>query len=399
MRQSCFPRRTLRQPRPHLPTQVPRVVARSRGRRWDDFPMFARARICRAPLQRMASSTKEKCCCRSHRRSEARWRDPRRRLHSLVGHTIEEAEHIAGTNLGRNERGASVRSRDWDEVVDALDKRAPYFPATAQPTSLASTSTNRDAAGRLSTTFRAMFLEEAKRWISPATKSSSFHCSGRYYRGIFIGLQFLLAPAPQVSDIDERTFSWTSCASVFTCLCSCLAWAPSRSWPEAIMQRTGSKTGFWRPRLQPLTMSAAHFVLREGFGLLRAYPDADRGRHERRLLLDEGGSFTRHSSGPRSSGPGPRWPPPGARLALAFLGSVLWLRGRPFTWLGPVAPLALAFPQAWAFVGCNLGRFGRAAGPCRVAACRWHRGCRRARRYRPCWSMISKSRSRHARIC
>ena len=111
------------------------------------------------------------------------------------------------------------------------------------------------------------------------------------------------------------------------------------------MQRTGSKNRLLAaPALQPLTTSAAHFtyfVKDLIYYVLLILTPIVAGMSVG-LILDEAGLiqtplewssvFWTWAAMATTLAEG---------LALAFLGSVLWLRGRPFTWLGPVAAVAV----------------------------------------------------------
>ena len=110
--------------------------------------------------------------------------------------------------------GASVRSRDWDDVVDAFGQtRAAVLPGDGS-THVPGLRLNEPRRGwaAFRTTFRAMFLEEWRETVdfAQARQIILFPLLLTLITAVTtIGLQFLVGTgAAQVSDIDERTFSW-----------------------------------------------------------------------------------------------------------------------------------------------------------------------------------------------
>ena len=110
--------------------------------------------------------------------------------------------------------GASVRSRDWDEVVDALGHLRTSLPPGDGSTHVPGLHLNEPRRGwaAFRTTFRAMFLEEWRETVdfAQARQIILFPLLLTLITAVTtIGLQFLVGTgAAQVSDIDERTFSW-----------------------------------------------------------------------------------------------------------------------------------------------------------------------------------------------
>ena len=120
--------------------------------------------------------------------------------------------------------GASVRSRDWDEVVDALGHLRTALPPGDGSTHVPGLHLNepRRGVGGVQNHVRAMFLEEWRETVdfAQARQIILFPLLLTLITAVTtIGLQFLVGTGGQVSDIDERTFSGTNCASAFTCLC------------------------------------------------------------------------------------------------------------------------------------------------------------------------------------
>ena len=108
--------------------------------------------------------------------------------------------------------GASVRSRDWDEVVDAFGQaRVAALPGDGS-THVPGLHLNEPRRGwaAFRTTFRAMFLEEWRETVdfAQARQIILFPLLLSLITAVTtIGLQFLVGTgAAQVSDIDERTF-------------------------------------------------------------------------------------------------------------------------------------------------------------------------------------------------
>lgn len=272
--------------------------------------------------------------------------------------------------------GASVRSRDWDEVVDAFGQLRAALPPGDGSTHVPGLHLNEPRRGwaAFRTTFRAMFLEEWRETVdfAQARQIILFPLLLTLITAVTtIGLQFLVGTgAAQVSDIDERTFSWDQLRIgvhlpllMFSLGMGTFAFKGQ----EAIMQRTGSKNRLLAaPALQPLTMSAAHFTYFVKdliyYVLLILTPIV--AGMSLGLVLDEGGLiqtplewssvFWTWAAMATTLAEG---------LALAFLGSVLWLRGRPFTWLGPVVAVGVGlsaglglFPWDAALVGLAVQR-------------------------------------------
>ncbi len=251
--------------------------------------------------------------------------------------------------------GVHIASRDWEEV-HGLRTDAPSGTTRVEGLHLNEHMRGFEA---FRTTFRAMFLEEWRETVdfARARQVILFPLLLALITMVTtVGLQFLVGTgAAQVSDIDERTFSWDQMRVglhlpllMFSLGMGTFAFKGQ----EAILQRTGSKNRLLAaPAMQPLSMSSAHFtyfVKDLVYYVLLILSPIVVGM-SLGLLLDEAGVV---DTPLRWSSVFWTWAAMvttiAQGLALAFFGSVLWLRGRPFTLLGPVAAVAVG-------LGAGLG--------------------------------------------
>ena len=209
-----------------------------------------------------------------------------------------------------------------------------------------------------SATFRVMFVEEARKSVEFAKKRQMvlFPLLLTLVTAIStIGLQFLVGDSTaQTSDIDSKTFTWQELRFalhlpmfMFSLGMGTFAFMGR----DAILRRTGTKNFLLAaPALQPLPNSMAHFVyfVKEVlFYVLLILTPIIAGMALGILLDGFAGIRTLlWSSLPWT------WlamaTTLGQGLALSFLASSLWLRGRPFTVVGSAIVVAVG-------IGVGLG--------------------------------------------
>ena len=210
-----------------------------------------------------------------------------------------------------------------------------------------------------SATFRVMFVEEARKSVEFAKKRQMvlFPLLLALVTAIStIGLQFLVGDSTaQTADIDSKTFTWGELRFalhlpmfMFSLGMGTFAFMGR----DAILRRTGTKNFLLAaPALQPLPNSMAHFVyfVKEVlFYVLLILTPIIAGMALGILLDGVAGIRTPllWSSLPWT------WlamaTTLGQGLALSFLASSLWLRGRPYTLVGPVVVVAIG-------IGVGLG--------------------------------------------
>ncbi|MDP6194368.1 MAG: hypothetical protein QF880_01445 [Candidatus Poseidonia sp.] len=210
-----------------------------------------------------------------------------------------------------------------------------------------------------SATFRVMFVEEARKSVEFAKKRQMvlFPLLLALVTAIStIGLQFLVGDSTaQTADIDSKTFTWGELRFalhlpmfMFSLGMGTFAFMGR----DAILRRTGTKNFLLAaPALQPLPNSMAHFVyfVKEVlFYVLLILTPIIAGMALGILLDGVAGIRTPllWSSLPWT------WlamaTTLGQGLALSFLASSLWLRGRPYTVVGPVVVVAIG-------IGVGLG--------------------------------------------
>jgi hypothetical protein len=256
--------------------------------------------------------------------------------------------------------GVSVVSRDWDEVADVQ-------PASESGNSLGTSAHDQQLHEPLrgwsafSTTFRVMFKEEGRKSLEFAKKRQMvlFPLLLTLVTAITtIGLQFLVGDSSaQVSDIESKTFTWQELrfALHLPLLMFSLGMGTfAFMGHDAIVHRSGTKNYLLAaPALQPLPNSVAHFayfIKDLSFYVMLILSPVVAGMAVGILLESLAGISTplEWSSLPWT------WIAMiitlAQGLALAFLASALWMRGRPFTIFGPMLIVALG-------IAIGLGKF------------------------------------------
>tara|TARA_Y100000766_G_C18917440_1_gene613407 strand:- start:27315 stop:29021 length:1707 start_codon:yes stop_codon:yes gene_type:complete len=248
-----------------------------------------------------------------------------------------------------NVPGVSVISRDWDEVTDTVHGDSQALGTSAHDQFLHEPLRGWYA---FSATFRVMFKEEGRKSLEFAKKRQMvlFPLLLTLVTAITtIGLQFLVGDSSaQVSDIDSKTFTWQELrfALHLPLLMFSLGMGTfAFMGHDAIVHRAGTKNYLLAsPALQPLPNSVAHFayfVKDLSFYVMLILSPVVAGMAVGILLEGIAGISTplEWSSLPWT------WLSMiitlAQGLALAFLASALWMRGRPFTILGPVLIVAL----------------------------------------------------------
>ena len=256
--------------------------------------------------------------------------------------------------------GVSVVSRDWDEVADIQ-------PALESGNSLGTSAHDQQLHEPLrgwnafSTTFLVMFKEEGRKSLEFAKKRQMvlFPLLLTLITAITtIGLQFLVGDSSaQVADIESKTFSWQELrfALHLPLLMFSLGMGTfAFMGHDAIIHRSGTKNYLLAaPALQPLPNSVAHFayfIKDLFFYVMLILSPVVAGMAVGILLESLAGISTplQWSSLPWT------WIAMiitlAQGLALAFLASALWMRGRPFTIFGPIIIVALG-------IAIGLGKF------------------------------------------
>lgn len=238
-----------------------------------------------------------------------------------------------------------IETRPWTDTDDPM-----LPPSTAVP-GLALSEPLR-GWGAFSATFKVMFIEESRKSVEFAKKRQIvlFPLLLTLVTAIStIGLQFLVGDSTaQTSDIDAKTFTWDELRFalhlplfMFSLGMGTFAFMGR----DAIVRRTGTKNYLLAaPALQPLPNSMAHFayfVKDLLFYVLLILTPIISGMALGILMDGVAGVRTPllWSSLPWT------WVAMattlGQGLALSFLASSLWLRGRPFTVVGPLVIVAV----------------------------------------------------------
>lgn len=238
-----------------------------------------------------------------------------------------------------------IETRPWSDTNDPMPP-----PSTAVP-GLALSEPLR-GWGAFSATFKVMFIEESRKSVEFAKKRQIvlFPLLLTLVTAIStIGLQFLVGDSTaQTSDIDAKTFTWDELRFalhlplfMFSLGMGTFAFMGR----DAIVRRTGTKNYLLAaPALQPLPNSMAHFayfVKDLLFYVLLILTPIISGMALGILMDGVAGVRTPllWSSLPWT------WVAMattlGQGLALSFLASSLWLRGRPFTVFGPLVIVAV----------------------------------------------------------
>lgn len=254
--------------------------------------------------------------------------------------------------------GVSVVSRDWNDVDDVNSTSAHPMGTSSHDQFLHEPLRGWHA---FSATFRVMFKEEGRKSLEFAKKRQMvlFPLLLTLVTAITtIGLQFLVGDSSaQVSDIDSKTFTWQELrfALHLPLLMFSLGMGTfAFMGHDAIVHRAGTKNYLLAaPALQPLPNSVAHFayfVKDLCFYVMLILSPVVAGMAVGILLEAVAGISTplEWTSLPWT------WLAMiitlGQGLAIAFLASALWMRGRPYTIIGPVLVVALG-------VSIGLGKF------------------------------------------
>ena len=254
--------------------------------------------------------------------------------------------------------GVSVVSRDWNDVSEDDSTSARHMGTSAHEQLLHEPLRGWHA---FSATFRVMFKEEGRKSLEFAKKRQMvlFPLLLTLVTAITtIGLQFLVGDSSaQVSDIESKTFTWQELrfALHLPLLMFSLGMGTfAFMGHDAIVHRAGTKNYLLAaPALQPLPNSVAHFayfVKDLCFYVMLILSPVVAGMAVGILLEAVAGISTplEWSSLPWT------WLAMiitlGQGLAIAFLASALWMRGRPYTIIGPVLIVALG-------VSIGLGKF------------------------------------------
>jgi len=262
--------------------------------------------------------------------------------------------------------GTFIESRPWTDGVVEEHRSLGTSPHGVQ--------LNEPLRGwaAFSATFRVMFVEEARKSVEFAKKRQMvlFPLLLTLVTAIStIGLQFLVGDSTaQTSDIDSKTFTWQELRFalhlplfMFSLSMGTFAFMGR----DAIVRRTATKNYLLAaPALQPLPNSMAHFVYFVKdmlFYVLLILTPIISGMALGILLDGVSGIRTPllWSSLPWT------WlamaTTLGQGLALSFLASSLWLRGRPFTLVGPVVIVALGIAVGVGVLPADLLLWGLAA--------------------------------------
>ena len=265
----------------------------------------------------------------------------------------------------------TITTRDWSELVD---EEGQY----SQPVKLGTTNLGLKLLEPLNvfaafkTTFLVMFKEE---------KRKSLEFANRRHMMLFplmlalitmvttIGLQFLVGDsAAQVSNIEQKTFSWGELrfALHLPLLMFSLGMGTfAFMGQDAIIHRSGTKNFLLAaPALQPLPNSVAHFAyfikdLLFYVMLILTPVLAGMGLG---ILID---NYTAVNTPLLWSSLPWTWiamiTTLAQGLAVSFLASSLWMRGRPYTIIGPILIVAIGIAVGLGKVDSHYFLWGLAA--------------------------------------
>jgi len=259
-----------------------------------------------------------------------------------------------------------IESRPWsDEVSTTLE------PLGTSPQGVVLNEPLRGWSA-FSATFRVMFIEEARKSMEFAKKRQMvlFPLLLILVTALStIGLQFLVGDSTaQTSDIEAKTFTWQELRFalhlpmfMFSLGMGTFAFMGR----DAIVRRTGTKNHLLAaPALQPLPNSMAHFtyfIKDMLFYVMLILTPIIAGMALGILLDGMAGIRTPllWSSLPWT------WlamaTTLGQGLALSFLASSLWLRGRPYTLVGPVFIVAVGVAVGLGWLPADVLLWGLAA--------------------------------------
>lgn len=254
--------------------------------------------------------------------------------------------------------GVSVVSRDWEEVVGQEYSLQEPLGTSSHEQRLHEPLRGWNA---FSATFRVMFKEEGRKSIEFAKKRQIvlFPLLLTLVTAVTtIGLQFLVGDSSaQVSDLESKTFTWSELrfALHLPLLMFSLGMGTfAFMGHDAIVHRAGTKNYLLAaPALQPLPNSVAHFayfVKDLCFYVMLILTPVVSGM-ALGILLESTANITtplEWSSLPWT------WLAMiitlAQGLAIAFFASALWMRGRPYTIVGPAAIVTLG-------IAIGLGKF------------------------------------------
>ena len=254
--------------------------------------------------------------------------------------------------------GVSVVSRDWEEAVGDGHSLKEPLGTSSHEQRLHEPFRGWNA---FSATFRVMFKEEGRKSIEFAKKRQIvlFPLLLTLVTAVTtIGLQFLVGDSTaQVSDLESKTFTWDELrfALHLPLLMFSLGMGTfAFMGHDAIVHRAGTKNYLLAaPALQPLPNSVAHFayfVKDLCFYVMLILTPVVSGM-ALGILLESAANITTPlvwSSLPWT------WLAMiitlAQGLAIAFFASALWMRGRPYTILGPAIIVALG-------IAIGLGKF------------------------------------------
>ena len=254
--------------------------------------------------------------------------------------------------------GVSVVSRDWEEVVGEEHSLQEPLGTSSHEQRLHEPLRGWNA---FSATFRVMFKEEGRKSIEFAKKRQIvlFPLLLTLVTAVTtIGLQFLVGDSSaQVSDLESKTFTWSELrfALHLPLLMFSLGMGTfAFMGHDAIVHRAGTKNYLLAaPALQPLPKSVAHFaycVKDLCFYVMLILTPVVSGM-ALGILLESAANITtplEWSSLPWT------WLAMiitlAQGLAIAFFASALWMRGRPYTIVGPAAIVTLG-------IAIGLGKF------------------------------------------
>lgn len=254
--------------------------------------------------------------------------------------------------------GVSVVSRDWEEVVGEEHSLQEPLGTSSHEQRLHEPLRGWNA---FSATFRVMFKEEGRKSIEFAKKRQIvlFPLLLTLVTAVTtIGLQFLVGDSSaQVSDLESKTFTWSELrfALHLPLLMFSLGMGTfAFMGHDAIVHRAGTKNYLLAaPALQPLPNSVAHFayfVKDLCFYVMLILTQVVSGM-ALGILLESAANITtplEWSSLPWT------WLAMiitlAQGLAIAFFASALWMRGRPYTIVGPAAIVTLG-------IAIGLGKF------------------------------------------
>ena len=265
----------------------------------------------------------------------------------------------------------TITTRDWSELIDGEDK---YSSKQALGTTNLGMKLLEPLTGfaAFKTTFWVMFKEE---------KRKSLEFANRRHMMLFplmlalvtmvttIGLQFLVGDsAAQVSNIEQKTFTWGELRFalhlpllMFSLGMGTFAFMGT----DAIVHRSGTKNFLLAaPALQPLPNSVAHFAyfMKDLLFYVMLILTPVLTGMALGILID---NYTSVNTPLLWSSLPWTWiamiTTLAQGLAVSFLASSLWMRGRPYTIVGPVIIVAIGIAIGLGKVDANYFLWGLAA--------------------------------------